>query len=145
MCQENSTSGRYRGLSAAVATVLVAVMAGAMAASLAPAAYAKDNPEDFTRVYRHTYDEVWDATHDAIERNGWFVTDDDKDKGIIHGNADFPHWKTTFEVHIETVSSKPEPKMTIKVKSTGVAGGGARKATAAGILEDTQKVLATYK
>jgi hypothetical protein len=124
--------------------IAIAVLA---AISSVPAARAKDNADDFTRVYRHSYDEVWDASHEAIERLGWFVTDtDDKDKGAITGKGAGPNGKTTFTLHIESVSPKPETRETIDVKWSGFQGSwGGRKYVAKQLFEETQKVLATYK
>ena len=41
--------------------------------------------QQITRVYQHTYDEVFQACQEAIERLGWSITDKDSDKGTING------------------------------------------------------------
>ncbi len=141
MLSDNANVRQRRFFTAAILAVLWLALC-----SLVPAVYAKDNPDDFTRVYSHSYDEVWDATHEVIERAGWFVTSEDKDKGTISGNGLAGNPKNTFTLHIETVSPKPETRVTIDVKWNQHAGAwGARKREAHGILARIQTILATYR
>ena len=124
---------------------LVVAITVLMAFFLVPSTPAKDKPEDFTQVYTHTYDEVFQAAQEAIERMGMFVNDKDKDKGMISGhgqysarNATFPS-EVKFVLHIEPVSPKPEVRVTVDAKVRFA------KRFAADLLAETQKVLATYK
>jgi uncharacterized protein YndB with AHSA1/START domain len=119
-------------------------MLGVLAtASLAPAVPGKDNPEDFTRIYRHTYDEVFQAVQEEIERKGWFITDADKDKGTITGT--FTDRKYTFEIRIETVSPKPETRVAMNFNWKEHRTGPKYKAVALTFFSELQKLLATYK
>lgn len=103
---------------AALAAALVILITMSVAPA-APRPSSKDNPEDFTRIYGHTYDEVFQGAQETIERMGLFVTTTDKDKGIITGNGKyFPKGATApttvdFQIRIESVSSKPETRVTI--------------------------------
>jgi hypothetical protein len=118
---------------------------GGYAASLASGApNNKDKNQEFTRVYEHTYDEVFQAAQETIERMGLFVTDKDKDKGTISGKGDFAvqQWtkKCTFDIYIETLNTKPETRVTIKPK---IALGYAHDLTTK-FFGELQKVLSTY-
>jgi hypothetical protein len=123
--------------------LVVAVMA-LTSAFLFPAAQAKDKPEDSTRVYQHTYDEVFQAAQKAAERLGWSVTTADKDKGAITGNGVNDNTKNLFEAHIESVSAKPETRVTVVLKLTGLSGRGGRQYFTNQFLSELAKVLATY-
>lgn len=142
----------------AAATVCTVVLLAAFVANV-PVVKAKDNPEDFTRVYQHTYDEVFQAAQKAVERMGCFITEADKEKGTITGNGKCAtgapgyspgtFWKVEFQVRIETVSDKPETRVIVEAKTKGQFGtyggtGAARKAFKEQLLSETQKVLATY-
>jgi len=118
---------------------LAALVIAIAAVLFAPAALG--NSDDFVRISRHTYDEVFQGAQEAIERNGWFVTSTDKDKGIITGNGLFGRTKNTFEVHIESVSPAPETRVTIDVKMSRIN----RKEPAVKFFTELQKVLATYR
>jgi len=136
-------NGRFRPFGGLAVATLVLVLGVLATAFLVPAAPAKDNPEDFTRIYRHTYDEVFEGAQEAIERKGWFVGDADKDKGTITVNGVYGRTKMTFEIHIEPVSPKPETRITINgvTKSSGVN----RRDLALQFFTELQKVLVTYK
>jgi len=101
----------------------------------------KDKGQEFTQVYWHTYDEVFQASQVAIERLAYFVTGMDKDKGTISGNTD--SGRVTFDLHIEALNTKPQSRVTIKVEST-TRFKAVIPATADRIFKELQKVLATY-
>jgi hypothetical protein len=128
-------------------------------ASLASGAPKKDQDQETTRIYQHTYDEVFQASQEAIERLGCFVTD--KDKGTVSGSVqiiqkpgsdpvDYP-----FDLHIEALNTKPETRVTIntdKWKSIRWRGptfsGWQIKAKESSfkvkLMSELQKTLATY-
>jgi hypothetical protein len=124
--------------------ILGALVFGGHGASVASGAPSKGNPEDFTRVYRYTYDEVFAATQDAIERLGWSVTNADKDKGTITGRGIYNKNSNTFEIHVETVSPKPETRMTVVQIKDGIFFSNGKLA-AGQLFSEVQKVLVTYK
>jgi hypothetical protein len=128
----------------AFALVLGVLIFGGYGASVANGAPGKDKGEDFTRVYRYTYDEVFAATQDAIERLGWSVTNADKDKGTITGRGIYHKNSNTFEIHVETVSPKPETRMTVVQIKTGIFFSNG-KLEAGQLFSEVQKVLVTYK
>jgi len=109
----------------------------------------QDKDQKYTRVYPHTYDEVFQASQETIERMGLFVADKDKDKGTISGNGRYnpdggPLSKNcTLDIHIEALNTKPETRVTIHAKVKGVISGwdGPLKDR---FLIELQKVLATY-
>lgn len=72
-------------------------------------------PHEMTQVYQHTYDEVFQACQEAVERKGWFVTEEDKDKGTISGHDNSGQlWSPfIFSIHIESLNTKPETQVTI--------------------------------
>ncbi len=156
----NRSTSHSRNSLRIAAAALCFVVAALAAILVSPAkADAKDKPEDYTRVYQHTYDEVFQATQKAIERMGCFVKTTDQAKGAIAGNgkcatgvAGFSptmSWKVEFEVRIETVSAKPETRVSVEATTKGQFGnyggvGGARKAFKEQLLSEIQKVLATY-
>ncbi|HKI12552.1 MAG TPA: hypothetical protein VKA02_10585 [Candidatus Acidoferrum sp.] len=113
-------------------------------ASVASGAPGKDNPDDFSRVFNHTYDEVFQASQDAIERIGWFITKADKDKGTITGYGMYGKNNNTFEIQIEAVSQKPETRAAIAMK-THLLVGVERRGLATKFFVELQKVLVTYK
>jgi hypothetical protein len=108
---------------------------------LLPPLRAADNPKAFAQVFRHTYDEVFQASQEAVERHGWFITDANKDRGVISGTVlAREHTKYTFELRIEAVSDKPETRVTITF-----GAGGMKRDRADGFFIELQQVLATYK
>ncbi len=133
--QSQCAAGVTVGRLALIALVVLTV------AFLVPAAQAKDKPEDNTRIYRHTYDEVFQAGQDAIERKGCFVTGADKDKGIISGTCG--GGKPTLELHVETVSQNPETRVTFLFPK--VRFGQSKGYLLDLFSTELQKVLASYK
>jgi len=98
----------------AVALVLGILIFGVYGAPSASAAPNKDKDEAFTRVYQHTYDEVLQASLEAIERMGMFVTARDKDKGTIAGYGTIGNdVKVSFEIQIAALNTNPETRVTI--------------------------------
>src|SRR5208283_1992755 len=83
-----------------------------------------------TQVYEHTYDEVFQASLDAIERMGLFVTAKDKDKGTISGGGRYragaqdPYGQITFDLRIEAISTKPETRLTAHAQAKGILSKG---------------------
>jgi len=140
----------------AVALVLGVLIFGGYAAALpkpggaVPAVPSKDKDEALTRVYQHTYDEVFQASLEATERMGLFVTAQDKDKGTISGKGSHQQkgvqlprdW--TFDIHIETLSTKPETRVTINASSRGWVLASEKAAFKQDMASELQKVLATY-
>jgi hypothetical protein len=116
-----------------------------------PAVPNNDKDQEFTRVYQHTYDEVFRATQETIERMGLYVTAKDKDKGTISGNGNF---KTndgqaarpcTFDIHIEVLNTKPETRVTVSAKAKSTFFRGNWEAAFKNVFSDQlQKVLSTY-
>ncbi len=130
---------------AALVLVLGALIFCGCGAPVASGAPGKDNPDDFSRVFNHTYDEVFQASQDAIERIGWFITKADKDKGIITGYGMNGNNKNTFEIQIEAVSQKPETRAAIALKTIHFLTGVERRGLATKFFVELQKVLVTYK
>jgi hypothetical protein len=145
---------KFRSLMSLAARGLVVVLMALLAAFLFPAAQAKDKPEDNTRIYQHTYDEVFQASQEALERMGMFLDDKDKEKGTISGSgvykgAEGPRHtiRIKFDVRTETVSTKPETRVTVNAKAKGGpfgGDGGWGKHFAQDYLSEVQQVLATY-
>lgn len=136
----------------AMALALGILIFGVYGAPSVSAAPNKDKDEAFTRVYQHTYDEVMQASLEAIERMGMFVTAKDKDKGTItgYGHISGLGVDVSFEIHIEAVNTTPETRVTI---NTTAKGGGAfcpgcksdgKKQFKARFSTELQKVLSTY-
>jgi hypothetical protein len=116
--------------------------------------------QQITRVYQHTYDEVFQACQEAIERLGWSITDKDSDKGTINGfgtinvfNAPAAEKsKGIFSLHVETLNTKPEVSVTFNGhytrKSVLLLSDSTYKEFIRGGLgklsDEVQKVLATY-
>jgi hypothetical protein len=148
-----SQCGRFRctvganvGKLALVTLVLLAV------AFSVPAVAGKDKDDQPTRIYTHTFDEVFQATQETIERLGLTVMNTDKDKGNIGGdgsyrmrNGDFA--KVNLVAHVETISSKPEVRVTLalKIKAPPLEGGMARNNFVPDFFNELQKVLSTYR
>jgi hypothetical protein len=101
--------------------------------------------KEVSRVYQHTYDEVFQASQEAIERMGLFLTGKDKDKGTISGNGVYK-WAgkdCTFDIHIEALNTNPETRVTINAKVKGIVVGSEAKLKAE-FLAELQQVLSTY-
>src|SRR5208337_173225 len=117
-----------RALITALALVLGALVLGGFAAPLASGAPNNDKHKTATKIYQHTYDEVFQASLEAIERMGLFVTDKDKDKGTISGNGNYTLSSGTasqpwiFDIHIEALNTKPETRVTIDCEWKGHIG-----------------------
>lgn len=118
-----------------------------------PAVPGKDKDEAPSQVYQHSYDEVFQASLETIERMGLFVTDKDKDKGTISGNGEYHYpcgaavpcgGKLTFEVNIETVSAKPEVRVTMRPKFLMHITRGPRLTFPPDFFIQLQKVMSTY-
>jgi hypothetical protein len=109
-----------------------------------PAAAADKNA--VSHVYNYSYDEVFQGSQEAIQRLGWFDTGKNKDKGTISGHGMFAGCKVPFEIHIETVSAKPETKVTVSANKGGCFGihKNSQNGVKNDILSELQKVLATY-
>jgi hypothetical protein len=107
-------------------------------------------------IYAFTYDEVFAGCLDAIARLGAFVETQDKTKGRITGHGmheepgGYQRGKVNFEITINTVSGKPETRVTIvsTKKACGLGCGGINRRGATDfneqVLGELQKVLATY-
>ncbi len=133
---------------AVFALMLGALIFGGYAVSLpkpASGAMPGGSSKEVSRVYQHTYDEVFQATQEAIERMGLFVTAKDKEKGTISGNGVYK-WAgkdCTFDIHIEAINTSPETRVTINGKVKGIIPGSESKLKA-DFLAMLQQVLATY-
>ncbi len=133
----NNGCGRSRyPVSAAVAT-LALVLAVLTLASLVQGFPNKD--PDSTRIYRHSYDEVFQASQDVIKQLHFVVTDKDKDKGTINGTG--MGGQLTFNLHIEVLSDKPETRVTANVKVKGMFMGSWGPIYKEKILTELQQVL----
>lgn len=134
-----------------LAVMLVVLATSSMAAG----APGKDKDEQFSQIYRHTYDEVFQASQEAIERIPRLsVTATDKDKGTISGGGSYVplgsvyNSKCTFSVHIEVVNDKPQTRVTIDAKARGSLpglGGVLANQLRTRFLGELQQVLATYR
>src|SRR5208337_2315281 len=139
-----------RTVFAAIFLVLGALILGGFAGPSASGSPSNDKDKEFTRVYQHTYDEVFQASLETIERLGMFVTAKDKDKGTIAGNGKTSASLTVyFDIHIEAVNTTPETRVTINTTAKG--GGvcpGCKSANMNYFKEhfstELQKVLSTY-
>ena len=125
----------------AVALILGILIFGVYGAPSASAAPNKD--KEFTQVYQHTYDEVFQAIQETVERKGYFVTDKDKDKGTV--TATSSNRKVDFYIHVETLNTKPETRVTVipKLKGSKLFGSGLAQ-DSEDFLKELQKVLSTY-
>jgi len=104
------------GATAGKLAVMLLVLTLASCATDAPAP-GSGRDEHFceqqkTQVYQHTYDEVFQACQEAIERVGLSVTDKDSDKGAI--NVFDGKGKHIFSLHVETINTNPEVSVTFK-------------------------------
>jgi len=112
-----------------------------------PAAPRKDDTS--SQVYQHSYDEVFQASQETIERMGMFVGAKDKDKGAISGNGSYQvpgggRFNVNFDILIETLNTKPETRVTINAKAKGMFAGMVEKGFKLRFLGDLQQVLSTY-
>jgi hypothetical protein len=135
---------------AIVLAVVLDVLAGPM---MAAAQDSKNNNQAFAQTYLHTYDDAFEAALVTIERIGWFPNDSVKGKGVITGTAgENPlggtRWncKGSFELLVESVSAKPETRVTISID---LQGGGfckdIRDDVASYYFSQLAKVLSTYR
>jgi hypothetical protein len=155
MTQENGRRQSRGSVNLAALGQVIAMLALAVAFSCGSAQAndkKKDNPADFTRVFALTYDEVFQASRQALLRQGWNVTDADKDKGTIRGivisDEVGGNNKNEFEVHVEVVSSKPETRAAINVTvhhTMMLNDAEVRRWCASHFFTELQKVLATYQ
>ena len=146
MPRENQCS-RFPGAKHLAARgLVVAIMVLSAAFLFFASGSAKDrpyDPDDFTRVYGFTYDEVFQAAKDAMLRRGIYVREADKEKRIIST----VHGGQGLVVHIEPISPKPEVRVTIDVlyakppKQPGLS----RYQSAKSVFDELSKVLATYQ
>jgi len=153
MLQTKNESFWYakRALITALALAVGALVLGGFAAPFASGVPNNDKHKTATKIYQHTYDEVFQASLETIERMGLFVEDKDKDKGTISGNGRYmpKGWQYlmsfTFDIHVESVSTKPETRLTINFKKHGGAGMG-REEDQFGyeFVGQVQQVLSTY-
>jgi len=133
--------GQSRSLRRLTAAAVAALLGILVITSLANAVPNKD--QESTQVYQHTYDEVFQASQEAIERLGYFVTDKNKDKGTVNGNAHERH--CSFDIHIEPLNTKPETRATINAQCKGLFPNGTwARSVKETFLSEVQKVLATY-
>jgi hypothetical protein len=147
---------RWAGLASVTALALVLgvlVFVGSAGSSprpggALPAVPNNDKDQESTRVFDHTYDEVFQASLEALERMGYFVTTKDKDKGTISGNGIFYSQsvakKCTFDIHVEILNTKPETQVTVNAKVKGVWGGWADTEVKRKLFMQLQQVLSTY-
>jgi len=130
--------------------VMLVVLMVAACATMGPEPRIKDTDQGVTQIFRHTYDEVFQASEEAIERQGWFLDATDKEKGTIsgRGSALVAGVKGVFYIHIETLNTKPETRVTFisrennAFRSNGIdtsVNGGHR------FFPELQKVLSTYR
>jgi len=113
-------------------------------ASLASGAPKNDKDVECTRVYQHTYDEVFQATQQTIERQGYFLIDKDQDKGTITSTTPYKHMN--FSIHIEVLNNTPETRVTITGNYQGVKSLNAgQREFAKKFLTELQTVLSTYR
>jgi len=145
---EKNENQRLRFQARSAVAVMAVTLSVLATAGLAYAGNPKDkkpndNKEEATQVYNHTYDEVFQAAQERIERNGWFIDKADKDKGIIITAA--IDKKCPIDIHIESVSPKPETRVTVRWRCQGWALRHYSHDLGDGYLSGLQKVLATYR
>jgi hypothetical protein len=146
--QSRSIAGAVIGRLALIALVVL------IAAPVNSGASKNEKDQETTRIYQHTYDEVFQASQEAIERMGMFLENKDKEKGTISGSGVYKgaggptHTITIkFDIRIETVSTKPETRVTVNAKAKGGpfgGDGGWGKHFVLDYMGEVQKVLATY-
>ncbi len=133
-----------------VAKLALIVLAVLTAASSAPGDEKEINQWERSQTYQHTYGEVFQASQQAIERRGMFVTASDKDKGIVSGTS-ADKTTTSFNIHVEALNTKPETRVTFQCKwsyrnkvKQSKALEQAQRDWIDRFLVDIQKVLSTY-
>jgi len=152
----NGTHERSRtmGLGRVAVVTLTIVLA-----MLTCTAYGKEieATAEESQIYNHTFDEAFQACQETIERQGWFIADKDKTKGTISVHVppkgDFNRLDTVIQIHIQTVSTQPETRVTAHLHETARKrlGLGEKWLTddanrnAHEFLANLQKVLATYR
>jgi hypothetical protein len=134
-----------------------------LALTVAPAiltfkAYGKDIEvtAQSSQIYDHTFDEVFQACQETFERDGLFIVDKSKDKGTLTaksaGQTDKDD-RYAFDVRVETVSNKPETRVTViahlvspwhKLVGKSFYERLAQNSSQ-GFVVKLQKVLATYR
>jgi hypothetical protein len=153
MLQNKHEYSKYakRAVVTALVLVLGVLLLCGFGDSRASGAPGKEKDEQLTRVYTHTYDEVFQASQETIERLGLTVVNTDKDKGTISGDGQYrmrigDFAKVNVQEHIETISAKPEVRVTLvlKIKAPPLEGGMARNNFVPDFFNELQKVLATY-
>jgi len=119
-CKDSGRSRYPIGAGVSRLAVMLVVLAVAPLALTAPKKDKNEDgnydPHEVTQVYQHTYDEVFQACQEAIERLGWFLTDKDTNKGTITGhNKEYFRGSGifVFGMHIESLNTKPETRVTI--------------------------------
>lgn len=132
-----------RSASRLSATVLAVVMCTFILFLSAPAT-AEDKPGQEELTFKHSYDEVLEASQMAFKGKGWVITSTDKDKGMIVGNTGGGRCNPQFEVRIASVSPKPETRVTVTVTTQGRLCGEVRNDTPIEVLAEIQRILATY-
>ncbi|MGA2327731.1 MAG: hypothetical protein ABSH05_15715 [Bryobacteraceae bacterium] len=142
---EKNENRRFRFQSCSAATAVAVTLSVLATAGLAYAGKPKDKKQEATRVYRHTYDDVFQALQEAIERQGDFIDHVDKDKGTITANCGKMMCTPTYEVQVVSVSVAPETRVTIRVTTKGHLCGNIWEGVANGLLGRLQIVLATYR
>lgn len=149
MVQSRRDSFRYAkrlGFTALALVLGVLIIGGSATCLPNPGgALPAGSSKEVSRVYQHTYDEVFQASQEAIERMGLFLVSKDKEKGTISGNGVYK-WAgkdCTFDIHIEAINTSPETRVTINAKVKGIIPGSESKLKA-DFLAMLQQVLATY-
>lgn len=148
--RRNECRESQRSVTAILFSLVLVTLVVVAAAILVPAAQAKDNSEENTRVYQHSYDEVFQASLQTIERMGVFVNAKDKDKGTISGSCLYQpppaggQYKVTYDILIEALNTKPETQVRINVKAKSMFAGTVEKGFKMRFFTELQKVLSTY-
>jgi len=108
----------------------------------------KPSPEDLTQVCNNTYDEAFQASQQAMQQLGWYVTGADKDKGLIAANARSLS-DLHIEVYVQTINNKPETRVTLDVSKITrgylEARGVWQSTVRQEFFMELQKVLSAYK
>ena len=119
---------------------------------------ATDYQTTKSRVYNYTFDEVFDASVDAIMRTGYSVDVEDREAGLIsgsglnrrHGVNGPLSCNITYAIYVEEVNTKPRTKSTVIVdvhSSTMFlwsAGPETSLIVNSEISDQLQKILASY-
>jgi len=114
----NGKAGRLGLMLITTLAIVLGILTGASAGSKEGCTTGFNRSE----TYNYTFDEVFQAAQETIQRMGAFVDSADKDKGIItgHGTRKFPSGLithvVTFEIHVELLSAKPETNVRINTK-----------------------------